>query len=421
MKTARLLILLSIVFLSTKTYSQWELLSNPRTEWVDQPETEIEFVEENVIVYSAEYSPPNNYSDPAITIRRTVNDCNNWGGIYGVSGWGYGPHYQTEFPCPDTGYMSLYSWSHTLFSRWTQGQGWELLDYDRFAYFDFVDGSHGFGVNGSLLYSITNTAVNLVDTLPMPVGEDKMHFLNQQTGFIHNGGEPGKVFKTSDGGHNWTLVLIDSTHKIKDLCFVTDSLIYISAVNKLIYKSTDVGETWTSINTGLDNTPKISFYNHQSGLTFQGSKIFRTHDGGHTWNEEADLSENYDVSVLRYIKCVNDCTAYAYGWSYEDVEGFNKRKEMVFKNSTGLYTKVSEKEINAESVKIYPNPFMDVITIETRHASEIKIYSTNQTLLFSNSSVQNRLTIDMSPYPKGVYLVKLKSAKGISTKKILKL
>lgn len=422
MKTVKFLILLSIVFLSTKTYSQWELIRTIRTVDMDQPFANVEFLDDSIFFYTTNYLPPSPSGEPGFTIRRTFNDGDDWENLLGMGGWGIGPLEDADFPCPDTGYASYNMNAQTKFARWIRGEGWEDLSWGNGPqHFDFVNGSKGFGVNGNLFYRIENGEISFVDTMPINIGKDKMHFLNTQTGFIHNEGLPGKVFRTSDGGQNWELVLVDSTHTITDFCTVTDSLLYICAYNNLIYRSDDAGESWTSFIPGLSNISKISFYNRLSGITRISKKIFRTDDGGYSWTLEADLYESHMVEWIVNFKCINDCTAYLFAWKFDFEDNRISRKEHIFKNSAGLYTEVPEQVNKTEFVSIYPNPVLNVTTFITSEPCEIEIYNTNQKLLFSKSNIRDHFRLDMTSYPKGVYLVRLNSAKGITIKKILKL
>ncbi len=59
-------------------------------------------------------------------------------------------------------------------------------------------------------------------------------------------------------------------------------------VNSDIYKSTDLGTSWTKIKTFEGHYPRIYFFNEKEGLAFVNYKpeiVFKTIDGGVTWKE----------------------------------------------------------------------------------------------------------------------------------------
>ncbi len=71
------------------------------------------------------------------------------------------------------------------------------------------------------------------------------------------------------------------------------------------------------------------------------------------------------------------------------------------------------------SVRIYPNPTTDVITIEVENA-EIEIIDVNGKSILS-SSVLEKGTIDLSPLSKGIYMLKIKGTTTNKTVRIEKL
>lgn len=70
-------------------------------------------------------------------------------------------------------------------------------------------------------------------------------------------------------------------------------------------------------------------------------------------------------------------------------------------------------ELNEKNIKIYPNPSNDIINIDGVENVEIKLYSVNGKLLYTNINVNK---IDMSNFQKGIYILKI----GEINKKIVK-
>ncbi|HYE84384.1 MAG TPA: family 16 glycoside hydrolase [Clostridia bacterium] len=124
----------------------------------------------------------------------------------------------------------------------------------------------------------------------------------------------GKIYKTIDGGRNWTCVWQgDSLARViifdpqnTDVLYASTGIFDRDAYNlkgEGILKSIDGGKTWNAINKGLENLfagflemhpsdPNILFcaagnYTHQ-----QGGGIYRTSDRGATWKKLLSTGEN---------------------------------------------------------------------------------------------------------------------------------
>jgi photosystem II stability/assembly factor-like uncharacterized protein len=122
------------------------------------------------------------------------------------------------------------------------------------------------------------------------------------------------IYKSTDGGDNWTKIGLDSTEHISKVLIdpSNSSVIYVSAPGPLwsdskhrgLYKSTDAGKTWEKIlyisekagvadveidpqNTNVLYATTWEFrrmpYAFNSGGN--GSGIYKSTDGGKTWNE----------------------------------------------------------------------------------------------------------------------------------------
>ena len=75
-----------------------------------------------------------------------------------------------------------------------------------------------------------------------------------------------------------------------------------------------------------------------------------------------------------------------------------------------------------EFLHIYPNPTNDMVTIQTNDPGQysIEITSLNGQLIHSFISNRASQQVNLSPYPKGVYFITVRSDKTNITEKIIK-
>ena len=118
-----------------------------------------------------------------------------------------------------------------------------------------------------------------------------LKFFNDLKGIaiIYTAGNPGSVKEnvatTSDGGISWNLLALDIIPGADKLFFV-DNLIYITGKNQKIFKSSDNGDTWETINTpGQANRYARNFYfiNENLGIIDAVTDVYKTVDGGSNW------------------------------------------------------------------------------------------------------------------------------------------
>jgi hypothetical protein len=75
----------------------------------------------------------------------------------------------------------------------------------------------------------------------------------------------------------------------------------------------------------------------------------------------------------------------------------------------------------AEKVKMYPNPVRDVFVIESSSPiKSIDLFDIQGRNLYSKLSNNTSGTLDFSPYPKGIYLIRVFTEDGIITERIVK-
>lgn len=71
-------------------------------------------------------------------------------------------------------------------------------------------------------------------------------------------------------------------------------------------------------------------------------------------------------------------------------------------------------------MNIYPNPTIDNLTIETPQSAVIEITNINGQLIETHATTGNKTNIDVSSFLCGVYIVEVKTEKGIEVKKFVK-
>ena len=111
-------------------------------------------------------------------------------------------------------------------------------------------------------------------------------FLNENIGWAATGGifNSGELYKTTDGGENWSSISTAS-NMIDKIFFITQNIgwgLKLSGTFSGIYKSVDGGNTWLLKNS----TPASSLYfkdiNHGWVVGLEGS-ILKSTDEGETW------------------------------------------------------------------------------------------------------------------------------------------
>ncbi|MGD0712384.1 MAG: T9SS type A sorting domain-containing protein [Bacteroidales bacterium] len=89
--------------------------------------------------------------------------------------------------------------------------------------------------------------------------------------------------------------------------------------------------------------------------------------------------------------------------------------------TVGVTTNINEIGVSSSSVIIiYPNPATDNIMIESLQCAVIKITNIQGQLLETLATTGNKTTIDVSAFPSGVYVVEVKTQKGIAVRKFVK-
>ena len=191
-------------------------------------------------------------------------------------------------------------WMYGIRSFYTGG-----TYFSRFMIFKLNDG----GQTNSQIYE--STSLNLED----------LRMIDSNNGFILNR-DTNQIMKTTDGGVNWNPVsmniTIDDYYYLYKMDIVSNKIfvgLYTEFNKSYILISDDYGLTWeekliTNLESHVVNILVISDMNIVVELKLEGfynmPTLFRTTDGGNTWNQILNENNQYLFSEFSTCSFIND-------------------------------------------------------------------------------------------------------------------
>ena len=377
----------------------------------------------------------------------------------------------TYFPNPQASATTL-----RLYKSNNSGISWSLLfSYNGQQYqsvemsnTSFLNSSYGifcfYSSSSSVIYRTTNSGINW-NSFSIPYSgfySTKCKYLNDSTIIVlaNSGGPNYQVFKTTNLGITWSFVGLPTSEYMNNMYFKDQSNGYISSQSGKIYRSTDSGSSWNTINTGIQsNIVDISFINSLTGFaagnTNSGSLIFKSTNEGNTWS----VINTFGLEYFSSISCQNSSVIYVSGinkllksidsgnnWSQilsfsnagnTYISCYNKDTLVVSKSNTiyrsnngGTYIVINNQIIpdNYSLSQNYPNPFNPTTNIKfsivKTGQAKLIVYDVQgrevQTLV--NERLQPgtyEASFDGSALNTGVYFYKLITGTFSETKKML--
>ncbi|GEM_PF-280011 len=177
----------------------------------------------------------------------------------------------------------------------------------------FIDNNTGWcvGQNG-LIIKTTNGGLNwdnqVSNSTKHLLGID---FINANTGIVVGGDNYGMavILKTTNSGVNWVVKLYSSVTQLIDLTIVDLNTVFAvgtPSVTNVMVKSSNLGENWSVVNTGITNSPLYSlfFMNENTGWICGGvynsqnaDALYKTTDGGVSWSNQSQYTTPYHRSI----------------------------------------------------------------------------------------------------------------------------
>jgi hypothetical protein len=244
-----------------------------------------------------------------------------------------------------------------------------------------------------------------------PSWDSKIFFADTITGFITVPDSVTEmmnaIIKSTDGGFNWSLVLYDTTIRIRNLFFPSLNTGFAVGESGKIIKTSDGGTTWSHLNSGTSvNLNAICFLNDNLGFACGDSGvIIRTVNGGNSWT--SDNTGTLDPFLKIFF--VNDSIGYA----LIDLHLYR----------TNINWPVSvweESESTFSGAKLFPNPADQDLFISTNTGSpisEISFFSLAGQRVLQVKGPKNQ--IDVSSLRSGVYIAEIVINGLVSRKKLV--
>jgi photosystem II stability/assembly factor-like uncharacterized protein len=152
--------------------------------------------------------------------------------------------------------------------------------------------------NGGSNWSVASTGLTARNSdgsiSQQPDGVNTLAMDPTNTSVIYDGTVGSGVFKTTNGGLNWSAVNNGIGYYINTLAIdpTNTQVVYAGGNGGGVFKTTNGGLSWSQVNTGMPN-PIVNFIaidptNNQvvyaAGWGYSGGGVFKTTNGGSSWS-----------------------------------------------------------------------------------------------------------------------------------------
>jgi photosystem II stability/assembly factor-like uncharacterized protein len=115
----------------------------------------------------------------------------------------------------------------------------------------------------------------------------------------------GTLFRTSNGGANWTTTVIEATWETTTRLAFPTRLIGFYAGSEL-YRTLDGGSTWQPVNNRIHETAThMQFVSRTLGFVLTDKGFYVTSDGGSSWSPRNDFSANPVIAHFQFTDSLN--------------------------------------------------------------------------------------------------------------------
>jgi len=273
---------------------------------------------------------------------------------------------------------------------------------------DIIAGTYGGG-----LYLSSNNGNNW-DSINNGIANRCIMAINTKGDSIFAGtyGNVGSIFFSPNNGVNWDsvnngmppLIWIDAIARKGDTTFAGDR----SCMG--VFRTTNYGQSWTAVNTGLTiDAEYVNSLTLKDNYLFAGTGdgVFITTNNGNNWVAKNNGLPSYHI--VRTIAINNK-------FIFAGLDSFGVWRLPLSELSAGF----EEMNNHERNIAVYPNPATNHINIETSSEGIITISTIQGQLIKTTATSGSKTNVDVSALPCGVYIVEVRTEKGIGVKKFIK-
>lgn len=159
------------------------------------------------------------------------------------------------------------------------------------------------GTNNGVFRSVDGAATWTAVSTSLPAVDVRALGFDSLTSTIYAGTSNG-IFKTPEGLINWTATTPPGNPDIRDLAIdisTSPAVIYAGTAGSGVYMSTDDGDTWSAVNTGLTSTTINAVgtgLNPGTAFAATGTGLFKSTNYGSSWINTATTFSVPDVRSI---------------------------------------------------------------------------------------------------------------------------
>lgn len=266
------------------------------------------------------------------------------------------------------------------------------------------------------IYKTTDGGFNWTSVLNAANPYRTVHFINEQVGFA-GGDSANGIVKTINGGQNWQNLTLPNfeNNTILSLQFVNANLGYAVGSRGVMYKTINGGSNWTK--TTLDSNAtlfSVHFTDTDTGYAVGSNVegiIYKTVNGGATWT-----NQKFSISVImRGVYFTPTKIGYVVG-------RFNGGVAGIWRQQGNFVPVTSINEVYNEPFAVYPNPVNNhKLFVEGNDILDVKVYDAKGRIVdFNyNKETNQKLAIELNETKEGLLFLVITTSKRVVTKSII--
>jgi len=171
-------------------------------------------------------------------------------------------------------------------------------------YFNNTSTGYITGLTNGIVFKTTNGGTNWSSQNTGTTGSFyDISFVDSLTGIVI--GSQGRVIKTTNGGLNWD-IKTSGSNTLYSILYTTALSYAGGGIPASFLKSTDVGNNWTNVTPPTTNTIKGVYFSTAliGWICGEYGTLWRTNDGGTSWIPQY-LSSSYMIEDIRFNSLTN--------------------------------------------------------------------------------------------------------------------